>query len=407
MKACEKDEVVWERVDNPNQTKSKEAAPIQLPSSLFASTSKEEPVGLLNLAATTKGPRPDWDPDIVAALDDDYDFENPDNQLDDNFMEIANGGADAIDEDDEYYDDEEEEEMEEEGDYESDFSGNASDEERDIVKELRHAKMETFDEEETKTRFTNYSMSSSVNRNEQLTLLDNRFEEMYKMYDEPEIGSLECEDIEGEVKMNNDMIFALVDDFQREQQERHTEYNKKWDEARIKQLMERESSDEELVELEVEDVNDQAKKKWDCESILSTYSNIYNHPKMIEVASRKRASDRIELNPKTGMPVGVLKGDNSNTLTASTLARLNVPTGAPGAPKSLCAQSVMSTLSVLSIRPKDELPEERRERKKLLKEYRTERRLERKANREAFKEEGKRQVKIKLNQNNNRGTTIV
>lgn len=22
--------------------------------------------------------------------------------------------------------------------------------------------------------------------------------------------------------------------------------------------------------------------KWDCESILSTYSNIYNHPKLIE-----------------------------------------------------------------------------------------------------------------------------
>lgn len=24
------------------------------------------------------------------------------------------------------------------------------------------------------------------------------------------------------------------------------------------------------------------KEKWDCQSILSTYSNIYNHPKLIE-----------------------------------------------------------------------------------------------------------------------------
>ena len=24
-----------------------------------------------------------------------------------------------------------------------------------------------------------------------------------------------------------------------------------------------------------------AERKWDCESILSTYSNIYNHPKLI------------------------------------------------------------------------------------------------------------------------------
>jgi len=36
------------------------------------------------------GPRPDWDPDIVEALDEDFDFDNPDNQLDDDFMEIAN-----------------------------------------------------------------------------------------------------------------------------------------------------------------------------------------------------------------------------------------------------------------------------------------------------------------------------
>jgi protein LTV1 len=34
------------------------------------------------------------DPDIVAALDDDFDFDDPDNELDDNFVEMANlGGA--------------------------------------------------------------------------------------------------------------------------------------------------------------------------------------------------------------------------------------------------------------------------------------------------------------------------
>jgi protein LTV1 len=32
------------------------------------------------------GPRPDWDPDIVAALDDALDLEDPDNILDDDFM---------------------------------------------------------------------------------------------------------------------------------------------------------------------------------------------------------------------------------------------------------------------------------------------------------------------------------
>lgn len=58
-------------------------------------------------------------------------------------------------------------------------------------------------------------------------------------------------------------------------------------------------------------------------------------------------------------------------------------------------------LSVLSLRPKDETPEEKRERKRLLKEYRGERRIERKANTVAFKEEKKQQDRIHINNRNN------
>ncbi|KAG5888350.1 hypothetical protein JTB14_014579 [Gonioctena quinquepunctata] len=51
------------------------------------------------------------------------------------------------------------------------------------------------------------------------------------------------------------------------------------------------------------------------------------------------------------------------------------------------------------MRPKDESPEERKERKNLLKEYRKERRLEKKMNTVAFKEEAKRQEYLhKLNE---------
>lgn len=32
----------------------------------------------------------DLDPDIVAAMDEDFDFEDPDNELEDNFIELAN-----------------------------------------------------------------------------------------------------------------------------------------------------------------------------------------------------------------------------------------------------------------------------------------------------------------------------
>lgn len=39
------------------------------------------------------GPQPDWDPDIVAALDEDFDYSDPDNLLEDDFILQANAGG--------------------------------------------------------------------------------------------------------------------------------------------------------------------------------------------------------------------------------------------------------------------------------------------------------------------------
>lgn len=40
----------------------------------------------------------DLDSDIVAAMDDDFDYDNPENQLEDNFMELANANNDILEE---------------------------------------------------------------------------------------------------------------------------------------------------------------------------------------------------------------------------------------------------------------------------------------------------------------------
>ncbi|KAL1374616.1 hypothetical protein pipiens_017989, partial [Culex pipiens pipiens] len=61
----------------------------------------------------------------------------------------------------------------------------------------------------------------------------------------------------------------------------------------------------------------------------------------------------------------------------------------PAGSKSLCNGSV--------IQLKDKSPEDKRERKKLLKDYRVERRIERKANTPAFKKEKKQQEKSQQN----------
>lgn len=52
-------------------------------------------------------------------------------------------------------------------------------------------------------------------------------------------------------------------------------------EDRMRILDKEYSSSEDESHLEELIVNTREKDKWDCESIISTYSNIYNHPKLI------------------------------------------------------------------------------------------------------------------------------
>ena len=70
---------------NPNKPK------LQLPSSVFASE-YEEDVGYFNQAAPDNDPKINWDPEIVEILDEEtrYDFENPANELEDDFFVKAN-----------------------------------------------------------------------------------------------------------------------------------------------------------------------------------------------------------------------------------------------------------------------------------------------------------------------------
>lgn len=162
LKTSSEANVEWEQVDFKSNTRVKPSngtdAKVQLPSSVFASE-VEEPVGLLNKAAPIYGPRPELDPDVVAAMDDDFDYDNPDNLLEDDFIQLAN--QEGSDDEEDYGSDDEYDEEEEEDDVGS------------LENEMN------FEEEETKSRFTNYSMTSSVmRRNDQLSLLDNRFEKV-------------------------------------------------------------------------------------------------------------------------------------------------------------------------------------------------------------------------------------
>lgn len=349
---------------------------INLPSSVFASEFEED-VGLLNKAAP-RGLCLDLDPDIVAALDDDFDFDNPENQLDDNFVLEANdttiidrkeNGAD----DDEWEDVDSEEDGDgsQEGDFDSD--GPFSDEEGEggdgPMKEFM------FMQEETKSRFSQYSMSSSViRRNDQLTLLDERFEKFYEQFDDDEIGALDNAELEGFIHADSNRLKDVVDSYFKEKAK---ELVKLTDLERMPKLdlVEEDEEDEEMQTIVIEEPGE----KWDCESIISTYSNLYNHPQIIKDPPQAKT---IKVSAKTGIPLGVLP---ERGLTSKQVERMEMING--------------GDLPKVSTQPraKHESTDERKARKQAIKEERKDRRVEKKANKQAFKMEKSRQEKEQLN----------
>ncbi|XP_006806217.1 protein LTV1 homolog [Neolamprologus brichardi] len=265
--------------DNP-------AASINLPSSVFASEF-EEKVGLLNKAAPISGPRLDMDPDIVAALDDDFDFENPNNILDDDFIIRANSGTGAVDMEGDGHDDDDDEweDTDEEGDFDSEggFSSN-EDAEADGREFL-------FMDEETKSRFTEYSLTSSVmRRNEQLTLLDDRFEKFYEQFDDDEIGALDNAELEGFIEPDSVRLDEVLKDYFK-QKEKESLRPEDLGPKGLPVVREEEEDEDEEEEMETV-VVEAPEEKWDCETIISTYSNIYNRPKVIEEPQKERRVEK-------------------------------------------------------------------------------------------------------------------
>lgn len=70
----------WAESNTSKTTDVKNKQKITLPSSVFASHFEEEE-GLLRRVDDRKSLRPDWDPDVIEALDDNFEHNNPENQL--------------------------------------------------------------------------------------------------------------------------------------------------------------------------------------------------------------------------------------------------------------------------------------------------------------------------------------
>merc|ERR550532_1762455 len=226
-------------------------------------------------------------------------------------------------------------------------------------------------------------------------------------YGDEDIGGCEGEELEGYQKEDSVVMKHMVNEFEKAQQEKRQDLI----EAERPNIDIDESDDDVPV---IEEVEEEPEDKFDCESILTTYSNIYNHPKLISEPRNKRIQP-IKVSGKTGIPKDVLgKGlttaalkqlDRENDLVSKIEEAKEHQKGRENSNSSYSSSendvdetmTLASRVSQLSVRNKHESKEEKKARKQALKDLRRERRVERKTNRDAFKEEKVKQEKNAMN----------
>lgn len=273
---------------------------LMLPASMFAtSTEMSAPVGTLRNRPEFNGLDLSLDPEIMAALDGAEGFE----ELADDFVFDAQ-------EEGEFYDDEEgdmfdltdcfgnaiqlqrDEPQYGSDEYCSDISGEAYSDEDDLS--------------DCETAFT--MTTSRRERGEQGRTLDDRFEQLLKdEYDDDEVGELEEEDamIGAEPVMSlegNSALEAILDEYIENSGDLELaavgldKKGKNLSEAELQKL---EEANNQESRVKMGGKEPERQEEWDCETIVSTYSNIYNHPKALD-------QPRIQISKKTGVALGYL-----------------------------------------------------------------------------------------------------
>lgn len=226
--------------------------------------------------------------------------------------------------------------------------------------------------------------SQSISRSEGLRDLDDRFDKIEKEYMDDEGSEDDPLDSDGsdstpELITSREDFETLMDDFLRNYEVSGGKMRpslqgsgpEKLQSLRLAMGRDERVMVENLDQQERDDgdinsvVEEQGKRdRWDVETILTTYTNLENHPRLI-TAFEALKGPRIRLDPKTGFPLV-----ESNP--APTPER-NVPL-----PKKA------PNLSVTARRLRGESAEEKQERKHAVKVARQARRVEKKENKDQF-----------------------
>jgi len=388
---------------------SKAASQISQSNPKFFESEAELPQGYFQELQADQDAMPlDWDPEIAAQLDglDGEIIENPpeegadgdDGEYDDfdNIVQMANEGAS-----------DEEAEMdqfdrnfgtgERIGDTDHSFVMDrflGDDADMEAVHQYRDMDDRSIEAEddrmstgsERKTRFTSYSMTSSImRRSEKLVNLDDQFEELFLgKYDDDKVGDLQHENLDdNEIELDSQLLQnAIETDYANFVPEQQTVMDTLKGDKELKksalEFVENYNSDEDDADVQIVEVKE--KPKWDCETIISTYSNLYNRPKVLDDGFSTKSGaislKKLQKGPKT-------------VRTSSELKKMEQEYQEERGELKLKVQK----------REKGETKEEKKARKQAVKAAKRDRRIEKKETRAAFAQEFANEARREVTQN--------
>ncbi|KAF9433071.1 hypothetical protein BGZ76_009919 [Entomortierella beljakovae] len=416
--------------DAGKSTASRKSKKLNLPSEVLPS--KEElDFSDVYQSAVPIGLQPDMPFDIRQTLEALEDEAFVDGELDEAFFDDLDGeGGDFEFEDEDDYSDEEEEEESATG-WEADFKKfkkerkYASDDDSYEGSDDGHSQVSKSSRRPGGASASTFSMSSSAMfRNENLTLLDERFDKIEREYEDDSLDEDEAHDLNAE-EMRKDFD-SILDDFLDKYEivgskmvpklEGVSSSNKL---STIRNaLLVDEGEDEKSVATTVggtrrprkahgedlatelqTDFRSRAEKlrdSWDVQTILSTYSNLDNHPGLI----KERHQRRIHIDPKTGMPIvtEVLSKKALQRRKEIEEAEAAAAIGGNSDDEFSDEEEEFEEAENLGVkRNKEETKEEKKARKEAIKAEKRNRRETKKATKTAFASEKSRQEKVMKN----------
>ncbi|KAG0204372.1 hypothetical protein BGX28_003692 [Mortierella sp. GBA30] len=386
-------------------------------------------------SAVPIGLQPDMPYDIRETLEALEDEEFVDEELDDSFFDQLDVEGDFDDEEvEEYYEDEDEDE-EGAGGWEADFKKfkkaqkYVSDDDSFEGSDDEYSQTSRSSHRPASASASTFSMSSSAMfRNENLTLLDERFDKVEREYEDTDSDEDdESQDLKGEeLRKDFDSIlddfldkFEIVGSKMVPRLEGATSENKlttirnallvdEGEEERsvattiggTKRPTKKNLDEDMATELQT-DFRSRAERmrdNWDVQTILSTYSNLDNHPGMIKEQPRRR----IHIDPKTGMPVVTEKLSKKalqrqQEAAAAAAAQGEGVESEEGSDEDEDEDEEIEAENLGAKRSKTETKEEKKARKEAIKQEKKNRRETKKATKAAFATEKSRQEKVMKN----------